>query len=149
MQRSMRAGGRTRPAWMRIGVALGAASLVAVVATEVIYLLGSITGLVDRSARLPSPVGMGPLSPLSVAVTALVATLGAGLLFSGLTLTTRHPVRNFRVLATVLALLSLSMPVTIPGPSAGMRLVLLAMHGAVWAATISILAGLGRTEEGR
>lgn len=149
MAHSIGAGRRTRLSWARIGAGTGAGVLVAVAACESIYLLASTAGWTDASARIPSLLGTGPLSPASVAVTVLVATIGAGLVLAGFMLTTRHPVRNFRVLATVLALLSLLMPATIPGPPASMRLVLAAMHVAVWAATTWVLAGLAGREVGR
>lgn len=149
MARSIGTGRRARLNWGRIGVGTGAGALVALAGCELIYLLASTAGLIDRSVGIPSLLGTGPLSAGSVAVTTLVASIGAGLVLAGLMITTRHPVRNFRVLATVLALLSLSMPATIPGPPAGMRLVLAAMHVAVWAAATWVLAGLAGREPGR
>jgi|SRR5579859_1544924 len=118
------------------------ASAVAVGATAALYTLASVAGFVDQRVVLPSVLGMGPLSLASVSATAALATLAAGVLQGVLAWTTRRPVRNFRVLATLLAVLSLSMPATIPGPSVVMRLTMAGMHLIVWAASLGVLARL-------
>jgi hypothetical protein len=126
-----------------------AATLIAAIAvTGVVYEAAAAAGLVDRGVLLPSPLGYGPLSLASVAVTALIATLGAGAIFAILAGTTQRPVRFFRVASTVLVLASLSMPATIPGPSIGMRLALATMHVVVWAAAVTILPALARAPKG-
>lgn len=148
MAHSMGNSARRAVPWTRLGLATGAGTLAAVAATELLYLLASTAGLVDHSIAVPTPLGTGPLNPLPVAATALLATVGAGLVLGALMLGTRHPVRTFRILATLLAALSLSMPATIPGPPPGMRLAMALMHAAVWAAVVGVLAGLAsRTSE--
>lgn len=134
-----------RISWPRLAIATALSALLAVVATEVVYVAASASGLVDRRVILPSLVGMGPLNAGSVAFTAVAASLGAGIVFAALTLTTRRPVTPFRIVTTALALLSMAMPATIPGPPAGMRVAMVGMHVAVWAASITVLAGIARS----
>lgn len=134
--------------WTRLALATGAGIVAAVAGTELLYLLASAAGMIDHSVALPSPLGTGPLNAASVATTALVATLGAGLVLGGLMLGSRRPVRTFRILATVLAALSIAMPATIPGPPPAMRLAMALMHVVVGAAVVGVLAGLaGRGSE--
>lgn len=118
------------------------ASAVAVGASVGLYSLAWTAGYVDQRVLLPSVLGMGPLSAASVSATAALATLGAGFLFGVLAWSTRRPVRNFRVLATVLAVLSLALPATIAGPSIAMRLTMAGMHVIVWAVSVGVLARL-------
>lgn len=118
------------------------ASLVAVGLTAALFFLSSAAGFVDHRVDLPSVLGVGPLSLASVSATAALATFAAGVLFGVLARWTRRPVRNFRVVATALALLSLSMPATIPGPSIAMRLTMAGMHVIVWAVSVAVLTTL-------
>jgi hypothetical protein len=141
--------GRERPSGLRLAGASLVAAVVAVVASLVVYLLGAAVGLVDRSVVLPSLLGMGPLSIASVSVTAAAATLAAGLLLGLFVLGTRRPIVYFRVAATVLVVLSLSMPATIPGPPAGMRAVMAVLHVVVWAVSIGVLPTLARAGRNR
>lgn len=130
--------------WISLILATGVAELARVVSSGVVFLAASAASLIDRHVILPSLIGMGPMSLASVAATAAAATVGSGALLGVLNLTTRRPIRNHRVAGTVLALLSLSMPATIPGPSPAMRLTMAAMHVAVWAASVGVLATLAR-----
>lgn len=134
--------GSMRTRWSRLGVAIAAAAAVSVVASAAIYAGARALGLVDARVLLPSPLGMGSLSLGSVTLTALMATVAAGVVLAILAATTRRPVRTFRIVATALALASLAMPATIPGPGVAMRLVLGALHVAVWAVTVGLLATL-------
>lgn len=118
------------------------ASVVAVGASVGLYSLASTAGYVDRRVLLPSVLGMGPLSVASVSATAALAALGAAVLLGVLAWSTRQPVRNFRLLATVLAVLSLALPATIAGPSVAMRLTMAGMHVIVWATSVGVLARL-------
>lgn len=116
------------------------AALIAVAATVVLFVFASAEGFVDRRVDLPSVLGIGPMSVASVAATAALATVAAGFLFGALAWRTRRPVRNFRVLATVFAVLSLLMPGTIAGPAIAMRLTMAGMHVIVWAVSLGVLA---------
>src|SRR5215831_19263264 len=100
-----------RVAWPRLAQATAVATLIAVVGNAALYLLASAAGLVNERVVLPSLIGMGPLSLSTVAV------VGAGILLGVLAATTRRALKMFRIVASALALLSLSTPATIPGPS--------------------------------
>src|SRR5215467_12392893 len=128
--------------WSRLPWATALAAAVAAGITSLIYLGAREIGDIDQAVVLPSLLGMGPFSLQSVAATAVSATLAAGGLLGVLALITRRPVRNFRFVATALALVSLTMPATIPGPPVQMRLTMAAMHVAVWAVAVSILPSL-------
>lgn len=118
------------------------ASLVAIGATAALYSVASALGFVDQRIIIPSVLGMGPLSLASVSATAAIATVGAGILLGVLTASTRRPLRNFRAVATAVAVLSLSMPATIPGRSLAARLTMAGMHIVVWAVSLGVLARL-------
>jgi hypothetical protein len=138
-----------RISWTRVPWATALAATVAVAATASLYFAASAGGLVDGRVILPSLVGMGPLSLASVAVTAALAIVGAGVLLGLLAVTTRRPVTIFRIVATALGVASLSMPATIPGPSTAMRLTMAGMHVVVWAVSVGVLATLaGRPVQG-
>jgi hypothetical protein len=56
--------------------------------------------------------------------------------------------KKFRIVASALALLSLSTPASIPGPSSAMRLTMALMHVMVWAVSVGVLPTLaGRRPE--
>lgn len=140
-------GHRRRVTWGRLVGATAIAAAAAVASTATLYGTSRAAGLVDTGVVMPSLFGMAPLSLASVSLTALVAALGAGLLLAALAATTRRPIRIFRAVASVLALVSLSMPATVPGPQPGMRLVMAAMHVLVWlvcAGALPALAGRPR-----
>ena len=131
-----------RVAWPRLAQATAVATLIAVVGNAALYLLASAAGLVNERVVLPSLIGMGPLSLATVALTSAVAVVGAGILLGVLAATTRRALKMFRIVASALALLSLSMPATIPGPSSAMRLTMALMHVMVWAVSVGVLPTL-------
>ena len=126
----------------RLGLATAITAAAGLAATGLVYLLGLLSGAVDARVVLPSLIGMGPLSLTSVWVTTLAAIAAAGILIGVLSATTRRPVMIFRIVATVLAPLSLSMPATVPGPPLGMRLTMASMHVVLWAVTVGLQATL-------
>ncbi|MDQ6898840.1 MAG: DUF6069 family protein [Candidatus Dormibacteraeota bacterium] len=129
--------------WVRLVGAGALAATVAVAGTAIIQAAAAAAGLVDGRVVLPSLIGMGPLRLASVSLTAVVAVVGASILLAVLLATTRRPIRVFRIVTSVLALASLSMPATIPGPPVAMRLTMVAMHVVVWAVSVGVLATLG------
>lgn len=134
--------------WPRFGAATAVAAAVAAAAVVVIDLLAASAGAIEPSVVLPSLLGAGSLTLASVASTAVVATLGSALLLGVLALATRRPITYFRVAATVLAALSLVMPLTIPGPGPTMRAVMAVMHVAVWATSVWVLSRLAVRSRG-
>jgi hypothetical protein len=79
------------------------------------------------------------IGPAAVALTALVAALAAWGLLALLERMVRRPVRTYRIIASIVLLLSLAGPLGGVGTSS--RLVLLAMHLTVGAALIIGLPG--------
>lgn len=79
------------------------------------------------------------IGPAAVALTALVAALAAWGLLALLERTVRRPVRTYRIIASIVLLLSLAGP--LGGVDTSSRLVLLAMHLTVGAALIIGLPG--------
>lgn len=126
----------------RLTWAMVVAALIAVGASVALYSLAAAAGFIDQRVVLPSVLGFGLLSVASVSATAALATLAAGVVLGVLARTTRQPVRNFRVLATALAVLSLTLPATIPGPSVDMRVTMAGMHVIVWAVSLGVLVAL-------
>ena len=136
----IRDGGRISVARMTWATVFGV--LISVGASVALYSLAAAAGFIDRQVVLPSVLGFGPLSVASVSVTAALATLAAGVVLGVLARSTRQPIRNFRVLATGLGVLSLTLPATISGPSIGMRVTMAGMHVIVWAVSLGVLATL-------
>src|SRR5690349_16226819 len=125
--------------WRRLPLAVAVGSALAVAGTEVVYLLAKTAGMIDDRVMLPSILGSGPLSAASVGATALMAAVSAGILLGIVMALSARPALHFRIAATALAALSLAMPATIPGPAAGMRAVMAAMHVVVWAACVGVV----------
>ncbi|MFI6075665.1 DUF6069 family protein [Actinoplanes sp. NPDC051343] len=80
------------------------------------------------------------IGPAAVALTALVAGLAAGGLLTLLERTVRRPVRTYRIIASIVLILSLAGPLG-SGVGTSSRLVLLAIHMTVGAALIIGLPG--------
>ena len=80
------------------------------------------------------------IGPAAVALTALVAGLAAWGLLTLLERTGRRPVRTYRIIASIVLILSLAGPLG-SGVGTSSRLVLLAMHLTVGAALIIGLPG--------
>ncbi|MGH7775987.1 MAG: DUF6069 family protein [Candidatus Dormibacterales bacterium] len=136
-------GGEPRhPWWARVTWATGLAVLVSVAGAVALFEAGLAAGTVDESVFLPSLIGMGPLSLASVALSAAVSTLAAGIVLGALAAKTRRPVRNFRIVATALAVITSLSPALYPGPPAAMRLTLVGLHAVVWAVSVGVLATL-------
>jgi hypothetical protein len=95
-------------------------------------------------ARLDLAVRQGDttqhLGPAAVAVTALLAGLAAWALLALLERTVRRPVRTYRIIASIVLLLSLAGPLG-SGVGTSSRLVLLGMHLTVGGALIIGLPG--------
>lgn len=82
------------------------------------------------------------IGPAAVALTALVAGLAAWGLLALLERNVRHPVRTYRIIASIVLVLSLAGPLG-SGVGTSSRLVLIAMHVTVGAALIIGLPGRG------
>jgi Family of unknown function (DUF6069) len=87
------------------------AGVAAVAANVAVYLVASAFGTLTESiAESQAPVTSG-----AVVFSSFVPALAGALLFALLRWLTRRPVRNFRVFATIVLVLSFATPFTIPG----------------------------------
>ena len=132
--------------WGRLGWGTLLSVIAGMVATGILFAAASAAGLVDARVVLPTVIGSGPLNLAAVWAATVAAVVGASLLLAVLAVTTRRAVGVFRVVATVLAVASLSLPLTVAGPTAGMRLTMAAMHVVVWVVCVGLLATLARRE---
>ena len=120
------------------------AALAAAVANALVYFAASGLGFIPQSILVPTPSGEHPLTVAPVAVSSLVGAIGAAIVFAIIGLFARRPVRLFRIIATVVLVLSFAMPLTIPGAPAVMILSLEVMHVAAWAVIVGLLTTMAR-----
>ena len=125
------------------GVALLAA-LAAALANALVYFAASGLGTISQSVLLPSPMGMSPLTVELVATTSVIGAIGAAAVFALIGLFARRPVRLFRIVATVVLVLSFITPATVPGVPVAMRLSLAVMHVVAWGVSVGLLTTLAR-----
>jgi hypothetical protein len=74
-----------------------------------------------------------------VVVSSVVGAIGAAIVFAIIGLFARRPVRLFRIVATVVLVLSFATPPTIPGAPVAMILSLEVMHVMAWAVIVGLL----------
>ena len=120
------------------------AALAAALANALVYFVASGLGTISQSVLLPSPMGLSPLTVGLVAITSAIGTVGAAIVFALIGLLARRPVRLFRIVATVVLVLSFVMPATVPGVPVAMRLSLVVMHVVAWAVSVGLLTTLAR-----
>ncbi len=125
------------------GVALLAA-VAAALANALVYFAASGLGAISQSVLLPSPMGVSPLTVSLVAITSVIGAIGAAVVFALIGLFARRPVRLFRIVATVVLVLSFAAPATIPGAPVAMILSMEAMHVVAWAVSVGLLTTLAR-----
>ncbi|GIE33745.1 hypothetical protein Ait01nite_067900 [Actinoplanes italicus] len=94
---------------------------------------GGIALTVDRGGTVQQ------VGPVAVAITAILAGLAAWALLAILERTVRRPARTFRIIASIVLLISLVGPLA--GTGTGSRLALLGMHLTVGLALIIGLPG--------
>lgn len=131
----------TRLLWVAPLTALAAA-----LAAAVVYTIASALGAIPQTIRVPGPMGEQPLTLGSVALTAIMATVWAVIVFVLLGLFAPRPISLFRVVALVVLLLSFALPFMVPGIPPRMLAPLLRLHVAVAAVDVSLLTTLGRRE---
>lgn len=124
---------KTRTTGRAVTVVIGAASALLLWAVDT----WSGTELAVRQGDTVQHIG-----PAAVLTTALVAGAAAWALLALLERGTRHPVRNFRIIAAAALLISLAGPMA--GIGLGSRLALLGLHLTVGAALILGLPGRHR-----
>lgn len=135
------AAGRTA-SWRRLVWVGPLAGVAAAAVNSVVYFVGAALGLVSEGVVIPN--SGGPLTVGMVSVSTLVPALAAAVVFAVLGRFTGRPVRNFRVLAAVVLVLSVVTPFTIPGVPGGMIFVLLLMHVVAAVIITGVLTTLGR-----
>ncbi len=115
------------------------AALAAAVANALVHFAASGLRFIPQSILVPTPSGEHPLTVAPVAVSSLVGAIGAAIVFAIIGLFARRPVRLFRIVATVVLVLSFATPLTIPGAPAAMILSLEVMHVVAWAVIVGLL----------
>ncbi len=138
--------GGERIAWGRLPWAALLAAVAAALANALVYFAASGLGTITQSVLLPSPMGVSPLTVGLVAITSVIGTIGAAAVFAVIGLLARHPVRLFRIVATVVLVLSFVPPATVPGVPVAMRLSLVVMHVVAWGVSVGLLTTLARRE---
>ena len=104
------------------------ATAIAAASNALIYGLGRIAGTIPQSVEVDTPSGNGPLIVTTVIFTSVLAVIVATLFYALLQHITRRPVRTFLIAGTVLLVLSLAMPFSIPDVSMKMAITLALMH---------------------
>lgn len=122
------------------------AALAAAVINAAIYFAASGVGFVSQNVLVPTPGGEQSLTASLVVISSIAGAIGATVVFALIVALAWRPVRLFRIVATVVLLLSLAMPLTIPGAPLSMVLSLEVMHVAAWAVIVGLLTTLARRE---
>ena len=117
----------------------------AAVVNAVIYLLAAAVGVGWAEAVVP---GRGQITLGAVVFSSLVPALVGAAVFALLARFTRRPVRNFRVLAAVVLVLSFVTPFSVPGAPAAVIVVLILMHVAAAVVITGVLTTLARGGDG-
>ncbi len=125
------------------GVALLAA-LAAAVANALVYFVALGLGFISQSVLIPLASGPSPLTVGAVVITSIIGAMGAAIVFAIIGLFARRPVRLFRIVATMVLVLSFVPPATVPGVPVAMRLSLAVMHVVAWAVSVGLLTTLAR-----
>lgn len=126
----------------RLPFAAVLAALAAAAACVVLFAVEAAVGIIDRSVSVPSMIGMGPVSPITVALSAVTGSVLATIAFAIIGAIGRRPVRVFWIVSLVALVLSLTMPATVPGPPPAMRVGLALMHVVTWAICATLLTRL-------
>ena len=130
--------------YRRLPVVALLTALAAALANALVYFAASGLGTISQSVLLPSPMGVSPLTVNLVAITSAIGTVGAAIVFALIGLLARRPVRLFRIVATVVLMLSFVMPATVPGVPVAMRLSLAVMHVVAWVVSVGLLTTFAR-----
>ena len=119
------------------------ASAIAAATNALIYGVGRIAGAIPQSVKVDTLSGNGPVTVATVIFTSVLAVLVATLFYAVLRRIARRPERTFLIAGTVLLVMSLAMPFSIPDVPMKMAVTLALMHittavialgGLVWLA---------------
>lgn len=131
-------------AWSRLPLAVLLAAVAAVAANSLIYFTASALGFIPESVLIPTAGGESPLTVGMVAITSVIGAVGAAIVFAGIGLFSRRPVRLFSIVSIVVLVLSFATPLTIPGAPVSMVLSMETMHVVAWAVIVGLLTTLAR-----
>lgn len=121
------------------------AGLSAAVANAVVYLVASAVGAMPR-IDVSGLTGQGPITLGAVVLESFVPALLAAALFALFGQFTRRSVRNFRVLAAVLLVLSFASPLNLLEVPTVMIATLFIMHVVVAVLIVGVLTTLARDQ---
>lgn len=127
--------------WRRLAWVGPLAGVAAAAANVVVFYLGVALGLVSDTVSVSNGQ---PLTATAVVISSFIPAIAGAILFALLGRFTRRPVRIFRVVAVVVAVLSLVTPFTIPGITGGMVFVLLLMHVVAAVVITGVLTAVAR-----
>ncbi len=136
--------GKERIAYGKLPWVALLAALTAAVANALVYFAASGLGFIPQSVLVPTPSGEHPLTVAPVVVSSAVGAVGAAVVFAIIGLFVRRPVRLFRIVATVVLVLSFASPLTIPDAPVVMILSLEVMHVVAWAVIVGLLTTMAR-----
>lgn len=131
-----------QPAWKRLVAAalfLCAIAIGAAIINLIVYAIASSLGAVAESVDL---VGDASLSAGLIATTTGIGIALAATTFALIGWLSSRPVRTFRIVATVVLVLSFVPVLSLPGTTAGMTVTLLAMHIVTWATCVTFIPRL-------
>ncbi len=131
-------------AWKRLPLAVLLAAATAAVANSLIYFAASALGFIPESVLIPTAGGESPLTVGMVVITSVIGAVGAAIVFAGIGMFARRPVRLFRIVSIVVLVLSFATPLTIPGAPLAMILSMEVMHVAAWVVIVGLLTTLAR-----
>lgn len=122
------------------------AGLSAAVANAVVFLIASAVGAMHRIG-VSGLHGQWPITLGAVVLESFLPALLAAAVFALFGRFTRRAVRNFRVLATVLLVLSFAGPLGLPDVPTVMIASLLIMHVVAAVLIVGVLTTLGRKDQ--
>jgi hypothetical protein len=141
---STKPAGKERIAYGKLPWVALLAALTAAVANALVYFAASGLGFILQSVLVPTPSREHSLTVAPVVVSSVVGAIGGAVVFAIIGLFARRPVRLFRIVATVVLVLSFATPLTIPGAPVAMILSLEVMHVVAWAVTVGLLTTMAR-----
>ena len=104
------------------------AAALAAAANTLIYGAGRIAGTIPQSVEVDTFSGTGPVTVTAVIFTSVLAVLVATLLYAVIRRIARRPERTFLIAGSLLLVVSLAMPFSIPDVPAKMAVTLAFMH---------------------
>jgi hypothetical protein len=141
---STKPAGKERIAYRKLPWVALLAALATAVANALVHFAASGLGFIPQTVLVPTPSGEHPLTVTPVVASSVVGAIGAAIVFVIIGLFARRPVRLFRIVATVVLVLSFATPPTIPGAPAAMILSLEVMHEVAWAVIVGLLTTMAR-----